>query len=146
MGRAVMGRGQERAGKIAGAIITAAILLIVAAVFLYGNTRGIHAELAESALHVSGPMFQESVPLGSIAEVSLREDVAYGSRTWGTDFVGLQTGSFQNTAFGAYRCAVYAGTKCCIVVKTAEEGPLVFNLKTDELTRAFFERLQSALQ
>lgn len=136
----------DHAGKIAGIIVTVVILLLVAAVFLYGNTKGVRAELTGSELHVSGPMFQEAVPYGWIMEISLRENVAYGSRTWGADFVSVKTGNFQNTEFGAYRCAVYAGTKCCIVVKTAEEKTLVFNLKTDEETRAFFAQLQSALQ
>lgn len=141
-----MRRGADRAGKIAGIIVTAVIVLLVAAVFLYGNTAGIRAELTGSELHVTGPMFHESVPYGWIMEVSLREDVAYGSRTWGADLGGVKTGNFQNTAFGAYRCAVYRDPKYCIVVQTAEEKTLVFNLKTDEQTRAFFAQLQSALQ
>lgn len=131
--------------KTASLIVTAVVLLAVAAVFLYGSISGIHAELTGDTLHVKGPMFEETVRLSEIASAELQQDVAYGSRTLGADFVGLKTGNFQNTAFGSYRCAVYSNPRNCIVVQHSG-GTLVFNLKTDEQTQAFWGQLQSALQ
>ena len=131
--------------KTIGLIVTVVVLLAVAALFIFGSASGIRAELTETALHVKGPMFEETVALSDIASLALQQDVAYGSRTWGADFVSLKTGNFQNAAFGAYRCAVYSGPQSCIVVRHSG-GTLVFNLKTDEDTQAFFRQLQDALQ
>lgn len=131
--------------KMVGLIVAIAVLLAVAALFIFGSASGIHAELTETALHVKGPMFEETIALSDIDSAELQQDVAYGSRTWGADFVSLKTGNFQNAAFGSYRCAVYSGPQSCIVVQHAG-GTLVFNLKTDEDTQAFFQQLQDALQ
>lgn len=131
--------------KMVGLIVAIAVLLAVAALFIFGSASGIHAELTGDALHVKGPMFEESVVLSDIASLELQQDVAYGSRTWGADFVSLKTGNFQNAAFGSYRCAVYSKPRSCIVVRHSG-GTLVFNLKTDEDTQAFFQQLQDALQ
>ena len=131
--------------KTVSLIVTVVVLVLVAALFIFGSASGIHAELTGGALHVRGPVFEESVALSNITSTELQQDVAYGWRTWGADFVSLKTGNFQNTAFGAYRCAVYSGPQSCIVVQHAG-GTLVFNLKTDEATQAFFLTLQDALQ
>lgn len=131
--------------KMVGLIVAIAVLLAVAALFIFGSASGIHAELTGGALHVRGPVFEESVALSNITSTELQQDVAYGLRTWGADFVSLKTGNFQNTAFGAYRCAVYSKPRSCIVVRHSG-GTLVFNLKTDEDTQAFFQQLQDALQ
>lgn len=133
------------AGKTVSLIVTVVVLLAVAALFIFGSASGIRAELTGDALHVKGPMFEETVALSDIVSFELQQDVAYGSRTWGADFVSLKTGNFQNTVFGAYRCAVYAKPQSCIVVQHSG-GTLVFNLKTDEATQAFFQTLQDALQ
>lgn len=131
--------------KMVGLIVAIAVLLAVAALFIFGSASGIHAELTGNVLHVKGPMFEETVVLSDIASLELQQDVAYGSRTWGADFVSLKTGNFQNAAFGSYRCAVYSKPRSCIVVQHAG-GTLVFNLKTDEDTQAFFQQLQDAPQ
>ena len=134
-----------RSSKTVSTIVTIIVLIVVAAVFLYGGASGIRAELTEGALHVKGPMFEETVALSDIDSAELQQDVAYGSRTWGADFVSVKTGNFQNTAFGSYRCAVYSGPQSCIVVRHTG-GTLVFNLKTDGETQTFFHQLQAALQ
>lgn len=131
--------------KTIGLIVTVVVLLAVAALFIFGSASGIRAELTETALHVKGPMFEETVALSDIDSAELQQDVAYGSRTWGADFVSVKTGNFQNTAFGSYRCAVYSGPQSCIVVRHTG-GTLVFNLKTDGETQTFFHQLQAALQ
>ena len=131
--------------KTIGLIVTVVVLLAVASLFIFGSASGIRAELTETALHVKGPMFEETVALSDIDSAELQQDVAYGSRTWGADFVSVKTGNFQNTAFGSYRCAVYSGPQSCIVVRHTG-GTLVFNLKTDGETQTFFHQLQAALQ
>ncbi len=132
--------------KTVSLIVALIVLLLVAAVFLYGIILGIHAQMKGGVLHVKGPLFEESVPLDEITHLSLDEHVAYGSRVGGADFVKLKTGTFQNTVFGRYRCAVYTTPKCCIVVTTDVGRILVFNLETDEQTRTFFAQLQEAVQ
>ena len=131
--------------KTVSLIVTVVVLVLVAALFIFGSASGIRAELTDDALHVKGPMFEETVSLSDIDALELQQDVAYGSRTWGADFVSLKTGNFQNAAFGAYRCAVYAKPQSCIVVQHSGVT-LVFNLKTDEATQAFFQQLQTSIQ
>ncbi len=132
--------------KTVSLIVALVVLLLVAAIFLYGIVLGVHAQMKDGVLHVKGPLFEESMPLDEITRLSLDEHVAYGSRVGGTDFVKLKTGTFQNPAFGRYRCAVYVAPVHCIVITTDTGRTLVFNLETDEQTQAFFTQLQEAVQ
>ena len=52
--------------KTIGLIVTVVVLVLVTALFIFGGTSGIRAELTETALHVKGPMFEETVALSDI--------------------------------------------------------------------------------
>lgn len=125
-------------------LVTLGVFLLVALVLIAGGLYGVRATFEDDALVVKAPLFEETVALGEIDSVELASHIAYGSRVGGSDFVRVKTGTFQNTAFGRYRCAVYTAPQTCIVVKHGDRI-LVFNLKTDDATEAFFEQLQAAL-
>ncbi len=124
---------------------TIIILAVVAVCFIVMNLIGIKAEPLESAVKISAPMFSQTVSYQDIADVQLRSDINYGTRTFGSDMIGIKTGTFRNTEFGEYQCAVYASVSECIVIQKASGDIIVFNSSTKEQTTEVFSTLQQKL-
>lgn len=121
------------------------VLLIVAIFFVAMNIMGIHVTLDEHQMAVQAPLFGEAVAYSEIEQVELQSDLNYGSRSWGSDFIGVKTGTFSNSQFNSYQCAVVSSQKEAIVIRKTDGQYLVFNVKnTEELHQIANELKQEA--
>ena len=123
---------------IAGITVTA-ILVIVAALFLFGH---VNASLESDHLHVDAPMVDENIRYTEItvSDVELRDNLDYGSRRAGYASFDILSGTFQNSEFGKYTLAVHSDVSRCIVVHHGG-SVLAFNLGSDAETQSFYNDL-----
>jgi hypothetical protein len=126
-------------------IVTGALLGLCAitSAFAFGSQQ-VTAELGATELQVNAPFVNEHIQYSSITSVELRNDVNYGTRTWGYAGGTVLSGSFRNSEFGDYTLAVFRSPPQCIVVHHAG-AVLVFNLDSSAGTAQFFADLQSRL-
>lgn len=93
-------------------------------------------------LSVQGTFMNDRVPLSDITEVKLLDEWRAGSRVNGVNTIKTEAGHFKNVEAGDYRLAIWKTTSLFIKV-THTGGVLVFNLKDEAATRAFYEELSA---
>ncbi|NCC07539.1 MAG: hypothetical protein EOM30_05725 [Clostridia bacterium] len=115
-------------------IFTAVIFAAVAVFLLAGNLMGVSAAVSGDELTVKAMLFSESVKYSDIESAEIQSGISYGTRTFGSDFLGVKSGNFSNATFSNYKCAVYSSQKNAAVITKKDGSRLVFNVKdADEL-------------
>lgn len=128
-------------------IIILLILFILGTVqALSGRTGSITAQTDGNMLGVVGsygdPVF---VQRDEITHLELVNAVDFGRCLEGEEKNNTLSGLYENDAFGAYTLHVYTSGSPCIVVHYGGGNTLVFNQKTEKLTREIYEDLRSYL-
>jgi len=131
--------------KKAGTAVTVVILLLVAACFIAADQIGIRVTLQEDRFSVKALFFSETVTYADLESVSTAADIDYGSRTVGSDTISIKTGTFRNSQFGTYQCAVVTAQKEVVVVRKHDGSCLVFNVKDGAAVSRLAEQLQQAI-
>ena len=121
-------------------VFIAVVLAGVTLLFTILQHTGVSVLWDEDHFTVKAPMMERTVRYDEVSRLELRENVAYGSRTWGADYITGMSGRFKNREFGNYFCAVYKKPEQCIVMETPQ-GILAFNASEDAKTREWFEEL-----
>jgi hypothetical protein len=129
---------------IAGVAIFATAIVIVA-VFVFSGYGSVDASMDDERLFVKAPMVDERIYYDNIVSVSLQEDLDLGQRVGGFGGTNVQSGKFNNGAFGDYTLAAYNDVKTYIVVERSAGKMLVFNqddvIKTVEFCSELSEKV-----
>ena len=96
-------------------------------------------ELKDDSINVKGIFTQVEVPYDVIDEVTLVDDIDYGSRL-GVSTFSIVSGTYTNSAYGKYKLMAYRNTDKHIVINYNKEI-LVFNQSTIEETQAAYQSL-----
>ena len=117
-------------------IITAVVLIAFALMNFLGSVK---YELKDDSINVKGIFTQVEVPYDVINEVTLVDDIDYGSRL-GVSTFSIVSGTYTNSAYGKYKLMAYRSTTKHIVINYDGEI-LVFNQSTVEETQAAYQSL-----
>lgn len=96
------------------------------------------AEFDGGAIHITGSSVDETIPLGSIRSFELRDKLTVGSAVKGQTNGWMVGGTFTNQEFGDYLITADCDAKAFVVVRYSGKV-LVFNLRTEEQTKEFYE-------
>lgn len=121
--------------------ISLIILFVVALIFICGYFLGVKTTATESSIDINAFLYRESVSVSDISEITINENINYGQRTNGADFISVKSGNFKNELFGNYRCSVYTSSDFCIAIKKNDGKYVVFNAKTNEDTKQLYDSL-----
>jgi hypothetical protein len=123
-------------------ILTVAVIVCVA-VMLYSllKTRKTVVELGVSEFRVRGIMVDISIPYNDVKSMELRNEIAWGLRTFGADFGRYVGGTFNNKEFGSYKISLQCNIKKLIIVRHLQ-GTLVFNQASEEATIMMYESIK----
>lgn len=123
--------------------ITMLCLVFVGGGILFGGNY--KAELTSSDLKIDAAMAPDiDIPLSSIESVELTGQGDIGVRVFGYSFMGTNVGSYRNDEFGSYKR--YTAPGSFVIEVKSQDGVVVFSLKSEKETQAFFERLKSAIE
>lgn len=120
---------------------TMAVLAVAAMVALLLPVMYVKRTVAEfdgSAIHITGSSVDETIPLGSIRTFGLRDKLTVGSAVKGQTNGWMVGGTFTNPEFGDYLITADCDAKAFVVVRYSGKV-LVFNLRTEEQTKEFYE-------
>lgn len=117
-------------------IITAVVLIAFALMNFLGSVK---YELKANSINVKGIFTQVEVPYDVINEVTLVDDIDYGSRL-GVSTFSIVSGTYTNSTYGKYKLMAYRSTEKHIVINYDGEI-LVFNQSTVEETQAAYQSL-----
>jgi len=131
-----------------GQIVTIVIILTVAVmvfvvVMIFGllKTRKTIVELRVADFRVRGMMVDILIPYNDVKSIELRNEIAWGLRTFGADFGRYVGGTFNNKEFGSYKISLQCNIKKLIVVRHLQ-GTLVFNQDSEEATIMMYESIK----
>lgn len=85
-----------------------------------------------------------TVDISAIDSAEYRENGVDGSRDWGYGNLTVGLGTFSNNEFGAYTRYTYVKPDGCIVLHVGEKV-LVINDRSDEATRALYEKITETI-
>ena len=129
---------EEKRRAKAGMMVTVVICAAVAVFLLTGD---VHIQINEQKMEIRGSYWMaKEILLEDINHVEYRETMNVGRRTNGVGSFRLREGNFQNTEFGNYILYSYTGCKTFVVMET-DKGIVVVNQKTEDETKALYEKL-----
>lgn len=140
---AVVAKDRKRTVVIALVALAATAAILIAVFALIGPGE-VNASLEEDRLAVTAPFVDREVLLDDVSSAELREGFDAGRRVGGYEGSEVHSGAFRNDELGRYELAAYKAVEAHIVVHHSG-GVLVFNLGTEEGTRAMFDALQQRL-
>ena len=125
-------------------IVSIIVLILVAILLIAIFVQGVKVEQKEELISISGGLFySENITYSDIANVELRDNIEYGSRTNGASLLNYKLGIFSNKEFGKYKLFVNDSINKFIIV-TYGEKVVVFNYKdlskTIELYNTLLEK------
>ena len=140
LGKSMMSKktSEEKRKAKAGMMVTVVICAAVAVFLLTGD---VHIQINEQKMEIQGSYWMaKEILLEDINHVEYRETMNVGRRTNGVGSFRLREGNFQNTEFGNYILYSYTGCKTFVVMET-DKGIVVVNQKTEDETKALYEKL-----
>ena len=140
LGKSMMSKKtrEEKRNAKAGMMVTVVICAAVAVFLLTGD---VHIQINEQKMEIQGSYWMvKEILLEDINHVEYRETMNVGRRTNGVGSFRLREGNFQNTEFGNYILYSYTGCKTFVVMET-DKGIVVVNQKTEDETKALYEKL-----
>ena len=139
---------ERSSGKKAGrsrkyTLIILLILFIIGTVqALSGRTGSVTAQLDSSMLGVVGSYGDAVfVPFDEITRLELADTVSFGRCLEGEEKSNTMSGLYENDPFGRYTLHVYTSGSPYIIIGYGDGNTLVFNQKTEKLTREIYEDL-----
>ena len=131
---------KEKRSRKANWLLIAAIFVVVTVVSIVNPADTVVAYVEDQCLVLKGCQdVQYSIPLDSISRVVVVEEPEYAA-----DGRGVVCGTYTNEAWGEH--ILYANLKidACIVLESTN-GTYVFNVESEETTRAFCQALGDIL-
>ena len=140
LGKSMMSKKtrEEKRNAKAGMMVTVVICAAVAVFLLTGD---VHIQINEQKMEIQGSYWMaKEILLEDINHVEYRETMTVGRRTNGVGSFRLREGNFKNIEFGNYILYSYTGCKTFVVMET-DKGIVVVNQKTEDETKALYEKL-----
>ena len=129
---------KEMIRKNSGSLLAIVVAALVVAALFAG---GVSAALTDGELSVRAFLFSgKKIAYDDINSIVLTDQLVAGSRKFGVSSARLRAGSFNNSQFGDYSLYAYNSVPVWIVADT-KSGYVVFNLDSEEKTRAFYDQL-----
>ena len=119
----------------------AAVLLLLAPVMYVKRTT---ATFENRYLNVNGSGIGFSIPVDNIRTFELRDKLVVGDAVKASTNGWMAGGLFKNPEFGEYHLSADVDEHAFIVVRFTG-NVLVFNLKTEDETRAFYEKVKPSI-
>lgn len=117
------------------------VLVILISVFQPSNK--IIAEFEEASVTVKSSRYAMNIPYEMVAGIELVDKPHMGQPVDGRDDMILQTGSWQNDAWGEYEACIEIATDNCIVIHLNDGRIFVISRRDNEETAKVFEEFQS---
>lgn len=129
---------KERAAGI-GAVVIVCLVLIGVGILMF--TGDVTVSCGDASFVIDSTYYDElEVKYTEIDEITYRDDLDIGYRTYGFNSAKLSLGNFNNDEFGDYTIYVYNGCDSYIVARKGENY-LVFNCETEEKTLETYNRI-----
>ena len=125
-----------------GIVIFALVILIS----IFQPSNKILVEFSEESVDVKSARYAMNIPYDMIADLSLEEKPDMGEEVDGHDDMILQTGVWENEAWGEYTACVEIATDNCIVLNLTDGQTFVISRRDNEETQTVFAELQTHLQ
>jgi len=117
--------------------IVAVACLIVPVLYVKRTT----ATCENGVLHVTGSNIDFSIPVDTIRTFEFRDSLTVGRLAKGSNNGWMAAGVFTNPEFGDYNITADTDQHAFIVVRFSGKV-LVFNLRTEEETRTFYDSVK----
>lgn len=122
------------------------LLLVIGTILaLTGQNGSVAAEVDGTTLGVLGTYGEATfISLDGIESVELKETLNFGACLEGEETKNTVSGRYSNEEFGEYTLHVYTKSSPYVVVTYEGGKVLVFNQKTERLTKNLVEKLEEA--
>lgn len=125
--------------KIGSLVFTLIIIAGIGGLLFAGN---VSVNVGKEAVEVGAFMATGStVEYTDIEEVSLVDDVHFGSRVGGFGGLKISSGNFENDEYGRYKLYAYNDNDTLIVLKTNKDKYIVFNQSSQKDTEKVYESI-----
>ena len=119
---------------------------LVIAVSILQPSNKIIAKFGDTSVDIKSAKFAMNIPYDMVADLELVDKPDMGQPVDGRDDMILQTGLWENDAWGEYYACVEIVTDNCIVIHLNDSRIFVISRRDNEETKAVFETFQSHIQ
>lgn len=135
---------QEKRNTISSILkvmVTFLVIIIASVIILTGS---IKVEIGKSDINFSATFSGSAkIQREDIKSITYKKNLDRGNRSFGIGSVKLQSGKFENEAYGNYKLFSYSKCEEYVVIETENEGYIVVNDETPKKTKELYKELET---
>ena len=122
------------------------IIIVIAVTTMCQSSTAIKIAFADDLMALSSMDYSMNIPYADVRELELVEDPDLGKVSDGKNKPELQSGIWENEAWGEYHLCFNPNATNCVVVHLRDGQIFVFNSNSNEATAKTYEEFLTYLQ